>query len=103
MPVAPSTARTTIQNTVTVVIANACMGSPAGMWWDSHEFQRLPGANRLPFFSDFMHRHRTRQVAAFIVHAEPTRHAGIGFQRTTAQDGIIDSLSSGPVQAYTQR
>ena len=83
------------------VIAHACMDSPAGMWWDSRELQRLPGANRLPFFADFMHRHRTRQVAAFIVHAEPTRHAGIGFQRSTPKDGILGDLSGGHVRAYT--
>jgi DNA-binding CsgD family transcriptional regulator len=83
------------------VIARACLESPAGLWWDSYELQRRPGGDRLPFFADFMHRHRTRQVACFIVLAEPDRHAGISFQRTTAQDGIIDVLSQGNVKAYT--
>lgn len=83
------------------VIAHACAGSPAGTWWDSHELERLPGADRLPFFADFMPRHRARQVASFVILAEPTRRAGIGFQRTTPKDDVRERFARGPVKTYT--
>jgi DNA-binding CsgD family transcriptional regulator len=55
-----------------------------------------------PFFSDYMARHRMRQVLAFVIVGEPERRAAISFQRSTSKQNAIQTLSSGKAATYTR-
>jgi len=81
-------------------IAEAALRSPAGKWWDTFELQRTDGAARHPFYADYMPRHRMRQIMAFVILGDPDRRAAISFQRQTAKEHAIDSLTHGRVATY---
>jgi DNA-binding CsgD family transcriptional regulator len=83
-------------------IAQSARSSPAGKWWDSVELASEPGANKLPFYADFMPRHRLGQVTALILLAEPSRRMSVSFHRTTARANAIKEFSQGNVRLFTE-
>lgn len=83
-------------------IAQASRMSPAGKWWDSVELSSMPDARKLPFYADFMPRHRLGQVVALILLAEPGRRMAVSFHRTTARTDAIEEFSNGDVRLFTE-
>ena len=83
-------------------IAHASLASPTGRWWDTVELQTTPQMRAKPFFSDYMPRHRMRQVLAFIIVGEPGRRAAMSFQRSTSKQNAIQTLSRGNAATYTR-
>ncbi|MFM0140647.1 helix-turn-helix transcriptional regulator [Caballeronia grimmiae] len=82
--------------------AQATRGSPGGKWWDTVELSSTPEARKLPFYADFMPRHKLGQGVALVVLAEPGRHMAVSFHRTSARENAIDELSKGSVRLFTQ-
>jgi DNA-binding CsgD family transcriptional regulator/PAS domain-containing protein len=81
-------------------LAEAAWQSQPGRWWDTVELQRMEGAERHPFFADYLPRHRMRQVMAYIILGDQYRHAAISFQRETRKDDAVDALTHGDVATY---
>jgi DNA-binding CsgD family transcriptional regulator len=83
-------------------IAQAALASPSGRWWDSTALQATTQSRMLPFYADYMPRHRMGQVLAFVIVGEPERRAAISFQRMSSDDAALEKLSSGKVGAYVR-
>ncbi|KAA1006197.1 helix-turn-helix transcriptional regulator [Paraburkholderia panacisoli] len=83
-------------------IAQSSRTSPAGKWWDSVELASAPDAQRLPFYADFMPRHRLGQVIALILLAQPGRQMAVSFHRTSARANAIEEFSQGNVRVFTE-
>ncbi|MFM0140649.1 helix-turn-helix domain-containing protein [Caballeronia grimmiae] len=83
-------------------IAQAASKSPAGQWWDSAELSRAPEARKLPFYADFMPRHRLGQVTALILLAEPGRRMAVSFHRMTARPNTVEEFAKGNARIFTE-
>ncbi|MFM0691361.1 hypothetical protein PQQ64_03605 [Paraburkholderia graminis] len=82
-------------------IAQASCKCPAGKWWDSLELASAPDARKLPFYADFMPRHRLGQVTALILLAEPGRRMSVSFHRNTARANAVEEFSCGNIRRFT--
>ncbi|SAL00371.1 LuxR family transcriptional regulator [Caballeronia calidae] len=82
--------------------AQATRGSPAGKWWDSVELSSTPEARKLPFYADFMPRHKLGQVVALILLTEPGRHIVVSFQRMNARANAVEEFSNGNARIFTE-
>jgi len=83
-------------------IAQAALTSPSGRWWDSSALQAQPESRKLPFYVDYMPRHRMGQVLAFVIVGEPERRAAISFQRMTPEPLAVEKLHRGKVGTYVR-
>ena len=82
-------------------MAQATRGSPAGKWWDTVQLSSTPEARKLPFYADFMPRHKLGQVVALILLAEPGRHMVVSFQRMNARANAVEEFSTGNARIFT--
>ncbi|CAB3961713.1 LuxR family transcriptional regulator [Burkholderia aenigmatica] len=81
-------------------IAQKAIASPPGRWWDTATLQRADDMRMHPFYGDFMSRHRIGQILAYVVLGDANRRAAIGFQRQTAGDHVLDTLTAGRIAQY---
>ncbi|WP_418126169.1 helix-turn-helix transcriptional regulator [Variovorax sp. 160MFSha2.1] len=73
-----------------------------GIWLDTQRLLPTRARGRNSYYVDFMCRHRMRQLYSLILEDKPGRWTSLGFQRSTAWDGLSDLLNSEPVRTFSQ-
>ncbi|MGB8418864.1 helix-turn-helix transcriptional regulator [Paraburkholderia sp.] len=81
-------------------LAQAALQSPSGRWWDSVTLQATSEIRRLPFYADYMPRHRMGQVLAYVITGDPERRAAVSFQRMSATSDAVEKISQGRTAVY---
>jgi DNA-binding CsgD family transcriptional regulator len=73
-----------------------------GAWLNTQTVMSAAVRSRTPYYTDFMCRHRMRQLFSFIVEDRGAHVVSLGFQRETASDVLDEKLASPEIAAYSR-